>query len=903
MAIRKEQVLAMATLVVAGLVVPKYFAAPAVAAPTRIKQEDYAPTALRSYTLADANATKAARRDPFVEPSETQPLPPRALDFPPRAPISVVALPLDPGPDPGHLSLLAIDGATVAGVTVNTAGDATAAEAAPAPVEPAAKPTRDDRERAAALTYDRVYTPGLPTPFFGTLQVADGLDLLALEKSGDFAGVTLRLRVRDIEKGRDGEVQTFGGDGVKIDRIVLAGTLRNEVARQVRLGTSSPQKRRETVRWLLEKAKQEGWIYDEALRQAQAYRASSGVIDGWRLELEVLQARGDVVAEVALLEGLAPNGLDAALRFEGLANVRARLGLWQDAENDLRQAIKLAPTDARMHAALAEFLRQRGRSAEAMLAVRAAEASLGTLAPEDLPRAVRAIVACRLAVGDTAGAKSALQQLPSASPQPYLAGCIAYAAGDVAAALSAFKQVAGGFDAGPAQLGQAACLLRQEKWQEAYDLLVQVSDQQPLLRHRAQAGMALLWSRLGQLDAALSALDRALEADPQDVYATYLRGRCQRLLGNDGAEETLRAALRQRDDFVHAIVEMSLAKGARTAEMAGDGLADAALAARRYADRAVQLCEPPRRELFEVQGVQAFRAADPAAAELAFQKARDAAADDRERAFAKGALALVKYTNGQVDDAATDLQRLSPDLPKGDPVSTWAEASVAAIFDHAQKEMLGDGFARTDLGAIWSKHNDGELKPELIDGALVLRGHVTRNGRGERCGDPGAVEIWAERVLAVAKGRNFLAVGVDMKLGAKASPTDGFAGLGLEVSRGAGGIDFQALLGVRNGKPWLRLLDGRQDNETGGEPGVALDVPGFDRRALHKLSLRVEPRGEKQFTLLVEWNGALVHRRDLKSLSGSTSNELKTFVFGSANKDSDLDVTFDEYHLERRKDA
>lgn len=903
MAIRKEQVLALATLGVAALVAPKYFRSPEAPPAIRLQQEEYKATPVRGYVLADANAPKAARRDPFVEPSETQPLPPRPIEFPPRAPLSVVALPLDPGPDPGHYSILAIDGALVAEVAINTTGEAPAAEAAPAPVEPAAAPTRADRERNAARTFDRVYAGGLSNPFWGTLLPLEGVELLALEKSGDFGTKVLRLRTRDLEKGRDGEVMTFGGEGVKIDKIVLAGTLRNDVARQVRDGTGTPQKRRETVLWLLEKAKIEGWIYDEALRQAQAYRATPGLLDGWRLELEVLRARGDVVGEVALLESLPANGLDAALRFEGLANVRTRLCLWQDAENDLRQAVKLAPVDARMHAALADFLRQRGRSAEAMVAVRAAEGTIGTLAPEDLPRVVRSIVACRLAVGDVAGAKAALQQLPSASPQPYLAGCIAYAAGDVAAAASAFQQVAGGVDAGPAQLGLAACLLRQQKWQEAYDLLVQVSDQQPLLRHRAQAGLALLWSRLGQVDTALGALDRALEADPQDVYATYLRGRCQRLLGNDGTEETLRAVLRQRDDFVHAIAEMSLTKGARSTEMAGDALADAALAARRYADRAVQLCEPPRRELFEVQGVQAFRAADVAAAEAAFQKARDAAGDDRERAFAKGALAVVEYSRGSVDDAAIALQRLEQDLPKENPVSVWAKTSNAAIFDHAQKEMLNDGFARADLGRIWIRHNDGELKPELVDGGVVLRGHVARSGRGERFGDPGMVEIWAERELAVAKGRNFLAVGVDMKLGAKASPTDGFSGLGIEVSRGSSGIDFQALLGVRNGKPWLRLLDGQKDDDKAGEPGTALEVPGFDRRALQKLSLRVEPRGEKQFTLLVEWNGAIVHRRDLKSLSGSTSNELKTFVFGSASKDSDLDVAFDDYHLERRKDA
>ena len=44
MAIRKEQVLALATLGVAALVAPKYFRSPAAPPAIRLQQEDYKPT-------------------------------------------------------------------------------------------------------------------------------------------------------------------------------------------------------------------------------------------------------------------------------------------------------------------------------------------------------------------------------------------------------------------------------------------------------------------------------------------------------------------------------------------------------------------------------------------------------------------------------------------------------------------------------------------------------------------------------------------------------------------------------------------------------------------------------------------------------------------------------------------
>ena len=58
----------------------------------------------------------------------------------------------------------------------------------------------------------------------------------------------------------------------------------------------------------------------------------------------------------------------------------------------------------------------------------------------------------------------------------------------------------------------------------------------------------------------------------------------------------------------------------------------------------------------------------------------------------------------------------------------------------------------------------------------------------------------------------------------------------------------------------------------------------------------------RQSGLQVRWNGVLLHEQDLKSLGGSTGTELHTVLFVSGSKGSRVDVAFDDYRLERRKE-
>ncbi|MEQ1634325.1 MAG: hypothetical protein ABL997_18230, partial [Planctomycetota bacterium] len=158
MALRKEQVLALSSLALGALVL------------TRCKDDDWrAPTVAATTKAYDATSPKAApllttppiamsQRLWFREPSETQPLPPRPLPFPAQLPLSLVALPLDPGPDLARADLLLIDGSVTEGITLESAA---ATEGAP-PAEPELAPasvveTRAQKKERYRRQYDQVW--------------------------------------------------------------------------------------------------------------------------------------------------------------------------------------------------------------------------------------------------------------------------------------------------------------------------------------------------------------------------------------------------------------------------------------------------------------------------------------------------------------------------------------------------------------------------------------------------------------------------------------------------------------------------------------------------------------------------------------------------------------------------
>lgn len=899
MSIRKEQVLLILVVLLGAYYGQGYFGVRTPQDRSRTQVKEYEAQPLSVSPLVDGPASALVRRDFFTEPSETRPLPPRELAFPPHAAASLAGLPLDPGPDFRHSWMLRQDGEQEQGQTVERAGldgDSAAGDASDQgsqePVVDAAAAISGMTDEQLNKIYDRLYIGSLK-PNYGRIEPAKGVDLFALEESGNFAGVTLRMRVFSRKNGTLGEPWSFGADNNPITKIQLAETTRNEVTRRVRKvpeeGTAQDD-RATLIHWLMQQARSESWIYDEAQKQAEIYlQYCGGNLEGLRIMQLVYQARGDIKAELDLLEGVTGDATAQSFKLQGIGVIKWRLGLWVEAEENLKEAARLTPTNARAHGTLAEFYRSRVRSREALAAAERAEQTLGSVQDEELrEQIVRTIMSCRLAVG----------MLPDsgklAQASPYMRGCIHYATGNITTAMSAFQQVGPGPDASAAQLGQAACLIHSGKLQEAYDLLTRIADLDPLLRHRALTGQALIFSRVSDFETALTLVDRALEASPRDTYALYLRGRTLRLMGQfAAAEEALTQALVQHDDFVHAIVEMSLVQTGLASQAIGADQAAFLIGARRYMDRAVQLAPTPELELLEMQGMRAFAAADHRAARQAFERASELAASDELKAYAKGALCVVSYSRGRVGDAQDNLERLERDLGRDSSMGKWAGATLVDIADHAEKEALGDSFDREELGQIWDFESDGKLKPQVRDGRMVYQDDFPRNGKGE---------VWTERVNAVQYAKNFLACSVTLAVGPTHEARNSIVGLGIEIRRARQGVEFSARVGLKDGAPYVVVHDGRDNNGDRiiiMKPTVALRSEGPQA-----LELRVVPSSEennRQLQLLVYFNDALVMTHELKQLNGSTQTELKTILFAQGEKGAKVDVAFDDYKLERRK--
>jgi len=889
MSLRKEQVLLILVVLMAAYCSQDYFSVTVMQSRAGVSRKEYEAVEFAATPLVVTPPAELVRRDFLTEPSETRPLPPRELAFPPRDRFGVAGLPLDPGPDFRHSWLLRQDGETVASAGIE-ARDPGSSSVVPEEQEPNLGPMTEEQ---AAKLYDRVWIANL-SPQYCRIEPQDGVDLFKMEEGGDFTGVTLRARIFSRKKKTLGRVRTLGGDslGTVITKVALADTTRNEVRRQLRKVPNNATKqaeRLELIRWLLQQARSESWIYEVALEQAQVYQQmSGGTLDGLRVMQAVLQATGDLEGEVELLEQVSGDAVAQSFRAQGLGVIKARLGLWIEAEEHLKEAARLTPTDARAHGALAEFYRSRGRSQEAVRAADRAEQTLGSVQdPQVRSRIERTILGSRLAVGVLS------INLDVTTSFPYIRGCFHYASGDMAAAMAAFRQVGPGPDASPAQLGQAACLANTGKMQEAHDLFQGVADEDPLLRHRAYTGLALVFSRLGDFDSAITYTDRALEAAPGDTYALYLRGRTLRLMGQfAAAQESLAEALRAHDDFVHAIAEMSLTFAGLASTAIGADQAAALISARRYMDRAVSLAPSPELELFEHQGLRAFAVADARAARTAFEKAREIAASDESKGYARGALCVVSYSRGRVEDAEINLQRLERDSGRESVIGNWAGKTLDAIVDHAEKETLGDSFERERPGEIWVENQDGRLGADIEGGRLVLRGEFSK----------GAVS--AERANAVRSAKNFLACSVKMQLGPRHDVPNSEVGLGIEIRRARKGVDFSARVYLKSGRPFVTVQDGRDGD---GDKIIDLPLSMDDLRAdkPQDLELRVVPRSDeksRQRVLQVYFNGKLVMTHELKQLTASTQVELKTVLFATGDRRARVDVAFDDYMLERRKD-
>jgi len=749
-----------------------------------------------------------------------------------------------------------------------------------------------------ARTYDRLEGKGRGT-FWGLIEPTGGLDKydLALLDAAELTQVPL-IRIRyynRVRKELEERVREYTPDD-QIETVVLADNLRNQVELEGRrvagkYDVAGLPRLYEYGEFLLDKARQESWVYDQAQRLAdRLLEISGGTLEAWRFKQRLLRLRGDLAGELAMYESMPDSGALRAFKLQGRGELKAQLGLWEDAEIDLRGAESAAPQDPAPLAALATLLIERGRVAEAAVFARRGWDFRGSNADRDVQLHAAAVhLRALMAQGmlDEAGAVAA--DLPDGDPAhaALLRGSVAYARGDTEAAMGRFDTAAAstrGALGYRGALGRAAAALRRGEWQDAYEGFLTVADSDPLLRHRAFTGVALLHTLIGDPDRALTALEAALEAAPGDGYALYLRGHVLRARG-DYAEAlvALSACLEASDDMLHAVLEVVLCHEALALESPGQE-AENLFRAMRYSDRLVELASRRGSDFrfSEVRGRVHYRAKELRTADQAFATAQQSAQDPAERLYAQAGRGLVLYAQGRVEDARDAFLALQDGLRRDDEYWQYADATLTAIDDHSQKVQLVDRFERESMGNIWASRGF-----RIVDGQVVLRNRLSSQ------------PLVATRQDAAPVAGRFLGAEVTLEL---QQPAQG-AVVGLRLLREQGGkTSLEAWLGLKDASPYLYIQD--QNNDPEPIEGLQAMLPGFDATAAQRLGLFFAPDETSEgrtFVLVATWNGVVIHRHPLRGVSSNTGGELQVSIGGKGLGRAEAVATFDDFRVQRRE--
>jgi tetratricopeptide (TPR) repeat protein len=923
--IRREQGLLAVTLLLAVWIWSGTSAATSNPRATG-KSKNYEAPATPARTRLERLANwKPPGRDAFVEPSESAPLPPRPLPPPELSPLPVVLPPLLPGVDPAVYRLVRVAGGVVEpyqfpGAGGEAPGGAPAEGAASAPgsqptppraaAAPAAMPPGNlsgsvpgngaaaQDTTAPELTYDRVEMVHA-SPMWGRVRNENRFELEARVGPYD------QSIFFDWMNPRNGSVTMANLElkGPEVKAVLLAKTLRNEIERRKRRLGGAMRDRIRFVEWLLMQARETPWVYAEAEKQARdCIKLDNNSVLAHGLVAAVLRERGEPGAEYEFFKTLPEQHQGSAFQLRGLGRIKARVALFDAAEQDLRAALQKDKDDPRSRLELAAFLLARGRAGEAFEHADVARRGSAQLdADTERLRCAETVIGCLLALGRPQEAEPALALLPESESfsahRSYLRGAIKLCIAQARAESKAMFQAGLSGPAGAALgLGVLQCL--DKEWALARASLQSVTEQAPLLRHRALAALAFLYDRTGNAAEALARAEEAVVAHPRDPYVLYLLGRTRRVAGQlEPAVDALRAALAQNDECVEALGEIALAHLAlaeRDAVNAAEHLTRAAL----YADRAVELerrhaasekgsrVEP---RYLELQGLVHLRATDWPQARAAFQ------AGAADSVLCEIGLLLVDYAQNRIDEARAQLDALRKRLPYGDPHRTWAEATLVLVDDHDQKVQIRDPFQRTELGNLWRVERNGPVGPRILDGVLVVQGKL-----------PGADVVRASRELE--KSGAFLRAEVTLWFGPEHEGAP-FCGLVL-TSRGPGAVqgtpEFSARLGCRDRQPLVQVEDGNQahardDEKKNFEP--VLLARKVDPAQPNRLALEVFPLGadDKRFVLKAFWNGDLVHERPLNRLSRGTQSPLLIDLRVEGRPGTTVHVRFDDYRLERRK--
>lgn len=864
------------------------------------------PPQFQSYPALDVSraepaprASRASARDVFSPPRDTQPLPPLALQLPPLPRITALAPPGLPGPAvPGYARWLRGDPTPVPveGLFITEQEDLAddeLLEGSEGLSELLVESTAGKRSEILLSPDERAALVESWKSLYDWIRVDVGEPLFGRVANTDRFGLSERpqeaILFTQIDP-RTGAERFPGMPPVKYERervaqFAFADTVSNRIQ----------SRRREFLREMSASR------YDDLMIFAVQCVA-------WRLEArEAL----DVAAEMfTLAEPFADGdpgprlGLarchEAAFRFEeayqvyldllashahraevhvGLAQLEARLRLFESAEERFRLAESQDRLAWRVQWAFGRFLLERGRWSEALAHLEIAwkaepvdpelKAVRGGLR-SDLARAQLATGAVEVALATFESALSADASQPQARAGRL--NCLRLLGrADAEEIASAAKSEQASFevllDAGLAAMvaGEAS---------SARDLLQQAAAADPLNAHAAWGALSWLAETTGYAEDAFRFVEAACEADPQDAWSAYQRGRL--LMARDdlaGAREALLHALDLELDFPDAMIAL-----AQLAWRSGEHRP-----ADLYLERALSR-DPDRPEVHAVRGTGLLLLGEEAQAAQSFEAALKL--DPSEPLAALGQ-AWLAYRRGDSERAIrlyAEVDDRRRALPEDEPYRAYAQAQIARLRDHESKVVWSDLFERRELRNDWQTEEGVGPLVDLADGMLRIQGDFRENGLTRVVREYAAPDFVAVELSLTVRSQNNARVGLFVSK---------------ERRRGAGQTETQGEIAVARRKDGGLVV--RLEDRAAAEPQWE-DVPPLGDGpwwpADQTVRVRIERSGEGSAAVgrIVVDGVTVAEGFSMRALS-SSSSALRVGVFVEGQTGLPAAVTVDDVEV------
>jgi len=737
MSLRKEQVLALATLLFMSLFL---LTGGDTAGNTRAARAKYKDESLNPpvpTVFAEGTVPDMQGRDLQVEPKDYEPLPRLAyplLPLPKLPRLPLLRPPVDPGP---KLAYWYYNRVRAGDIKIDAPPKPASGNAGPVPnggnpgqgAAPGAAATQEDA--LMAKTYDRIY-PVSGRPRWGLVQgegaarysygVPDQQE--RLQVNAPFNGEVVFYTYSEQTK----KMSTLMHYPDGVERIVYADTIQNRIAlakRRIPEGVAGLSDRVAFVHELITTERNHPEALVEAERQADEYtRLAPTSKAGYELKALVYASTAQFEKELALYQELMKGPLqNQSFVLRGLGRLEAKLRLDKLAEAHLRDAVRKDPSAPDSGLALSEFLLSRERIDEALAEIRRAT-NLVTAAtrPDEALAVYCHLVTCLLAQGQFQDAEAAWLKASNLNVQsPRLAlleGAIRYGRGNYSAAATSFADAASGMrDSVKGIIGGCLAKLFDGDAARAMDLIPRIRQRDPLEAHRGLTIRAFIEELRGQNDTARATLQEAQVLAPRDPYLLYLLGRQLVRAGEyEPAVEIIEHNLERNPAMTEGMAEMArleFLRALQSGRLAWDGYLTKAerFAAKACEDESRGDRDPKTREpsYQDLLGTIRYLQEDYEGARRAFETSSgwNAGKSIGSAPYPRIMLSLIKYRRGAVEDCLDDLTKLKASLrAANDPLDykAFVEDAYVRIQDNLGKKRIPVPFTTEEWPPVIKEH-------------------------------------------------------------------------------------------------------------------------------------------------------------------------------------------------------